>query len=283
MSTIKRNFIYNALLSLSQVIFPLFTFPYVARIILPTGIGEVVFIESICKYVILFSALGIPIYGVREIAKVKTDQIKLNRLFTELVLLNVMLTVLVLGIFVVSFLCIDVFSSDINFYILGCFLILSNVFTIEWYFQGIEQFKFITIRNLLVKTILTLLIFTLVKERSDVLIYFAIIVLGSVLNAIINFKYALKIVRLDFKLDVKGLKRHVKPLFFIFSSIAFISVYTLLDTVILGFMTNAETVGLYSAGLKVSRIPIMFVGALGLVLLPKLSEQFHNGDRKSVV
>jgi O-antigen/teichoic acid export membrane protein len=117
-----------------------------------------------------------------------------------------------------------------------------------------------------------------VKERSDVLIYFTIIVLGSVLNAIINFKYALKIVRLDFKLDFKGLKRHVKPLFFIFSSIAFISIYTLLDTIMLGFMTNAETVGLYSAGLKVSRIPIMFVGALGLVLLPKLSEQFHNGE-----
>jgi O-antigen/teichoic acid export membrane protein len=278
LSTIKRNFIYNALLSLSHVIFPLITFPYVARIILPTGIGEVVFIESICKYVILFSALGIPIYGVREIAKVKTDQIKLNRLFTELVLLNGMLTVVVLGLFIVSFLCIDVFSSDINFYILGCFLILSNVFTIEWYFQGIEQFKFITLRNLLVKTILTFLIFTLVKERSDVLIYFTIIVLGSVLNAIINFKYALKIVRLDFKLDFKGLKRHVKPLFFIFSSIAFISIYTLLDTIMLGFMTNAETVGLYSAGLKVSRIPIMFVGALGLVLLPKLSEQFHNGE-----
>ena len=82
MSSIKQNFIFNALLSLSQVVFPLITFPYVARVILPTGVGEVTFVESICRYVILFSALGIPIYGVREIAKVKNDKDKLNKLFT---------------------------------------------------------------------------------------------------------------------------------------------------------------------------------------------------------
>lgn len=278
LSTIKQNFIYNALLSLSQVIFPLITFPYVARIILPAGIGEVVFVESICKYLILFSALGIPIYGVREIAKIKTNQIKLNRLFTELILIHGILTVVVLTIFLISFSFVNVFSSNVNFYVLGCFLILSNVFTIEWYFQGIEKFKFITLRNVLVKTILTLLIFMLVKEKSDVFVYFTIIVLGYILNATINFKYALKTVKLDFRLDFNGLKRHFKPLLFIFSSIAFISIYTLLDTIMLGFMTNAETVGLYSAGLKVSRIPVMFVGALGLVLLPKLSEQFNNGE-----
>ncbi len=277
MSSIKQNFIFNALLSLSQVVFPLITFPYVARVILPTGVGEVTFVESICRYVILFSALGIPIYGVREIAKVKNDKDKLNKLFTELIIIHFTITIFISSLFVISIYFIPLLKNNFEFYILGLFLILSNVFVIEWYFQGIGQFKFITIRNLIVKTILTILVFIVVKDKTDVITYFSLIVITSILNAVVNFVYALRTIKLDFSINLNDLKRHFKPLFYIFSSIAFISIYTLLDTIILGFMTDETTVGLYSTGLKVSRISVLFIGALGVVLIPKLSEHFHNG------
>ncbi len=276
MSSIKQNFIYNALLSLSQVVFPLITFPYVARVILPTGIGEVTFVESICRYVILFSALGIPIYAVREIAKVKNEKEKLNKLFTELIIIHFSITIFISLLFVMLIYLIPLLNNNKEFYILGLFLILSNVFVIEWYFQGIGQFKFITIRNLIVKTILTILVFIVVKDKSDVITYFSLIVITSILNAVVNFVYALRTIKLDFSSNLNDLKRHFKPLFYIFSSIAFISIYTLLDTIMLGFMTNERTVGLYSTGLKVSRIPMLFIGALGVVLIPKLSEYFHH-------
>jgi O-antigen/teichoic acid export membrane protein len=254
----------------------LITFPYVARVILPSGIGEVTFVESICRYIILISALGIPIYGVREIAKVSNEKDKLNKLFTELIIIHFGITILISSLFVILIYLIPLLYNNIEFYLLGIFLILSNVFVIEWYFQGIGQFKFITIRNLFVKTILTILVFVVVKEESDVLTYFAIIVITSVLNAVVNFIYALRTIDLDFTFNLDALKRHVRPLFYIFSSIAFISMYTLLDTIMLGFMTDEKTVGLYSTGLKVSRIPMLFVGALGVVLIPRLSEYFFN-------
>jgi O-antigen/teichoic acid export membrane protein len=276
LSSIKQNFIFNALLSLSQVVFPLITFPYVARVILPTGIGEVTLVESICKYVILFSALGIPIYGVREIAKVKNEKEKLNKLFTELIIIHFTITIFVSSLFVILIYLIPLLYNKLEFYLLGLLLILSNVFVIEWYFQGIGQFKFITIRNLIVKTILTILVFIVVKEKTDVLTYFSLIVITSILNAVVNFVYALRIIKLDFSSNLNNLKKHFKPLFYIFSSIAFISIYTLLDTIMLGFMTDERTVGLYSTGLKVSRIPMLFIGALGVVLIPRLSEHFHH-------
>lgn len=276
MSSIKQNFIFNALLSLSQVVFPLITFPYVARIILPSGIGEVTFVESICRYVILFSALGIPIYGVREIAKVKNEKDKLNKLFTELIIIHFTITIVISFLFLISIYFVPLLNNNFEFYLLGLFLILSNVFVIEWYFQGIGQFKFITIRNLIVKTILTILVFIVVKEKNDVFTYFSIIVITSILNAVVNFVYALRTIKLDFSSNLNDLKRHFKPLFYIFSSIAFISIYTLLDTIMLGFMTDERTVGLYTTGLKVSRIPMLFIGALGVVLIPKLSEHYHN-------
>ncbi len=264
------------MLSLSQLIFPLITFPYVARVILPTGIGEVTFVESLCRYIIIFSALGIPIYGVREIAKVKGEKDKLNKLFTELLIIHFTITIFVSSLFAISIYLIPLLHNYVEFYLLGLLLIISNVFVIEWYFQGISQFKFITIRNLIVKSILTISVFIVVKEKEDVLIYFSIIVITSVFNSVINFVYALRTVKLDFSSSLNEFKRHIKPLFLIFSSIAFISIYTLLDTIMLGFMTDESSVGLYTTGLKVSRIPMLFIGALGVVLIPKLSEHFHN-------
>jgi O-antigen/teichoic acid export membrane protein len=277
LSSIKQNFIFNALLSLSQVVFPIITFPYVARIILPTGIGEVTIVESVCRYIMLFSALGIPIYGVREIAKVKNEKDKLNKLFSELIIIHFVITIFILLLFILFIYLIPIFHNKIEFYLLGFFMILSNVFVIEWYFQGIGQFKFITIRNLLVKSILTVVVFIVIKEKNDVYAYFSIIVVTSVINAAINFIYALRTIDLDFTININSMRRHLRPLFYIFSSIAFISIYTLLDTIMLGFMTSEKAVGLYTTGLKVSKIPIMFIAALGVVLIPKLSEYYHEG------
>ncbi len=243
---------------------------------MPTGIGEVTFVESICRYIILFSALGIPIYGVREIAKVKNEKNKLNKLFTELIIIHFAITILISSLFAILIYLTPILNKNVEFYFLGLFLILSNVFIIEWYFQGVGQFKFITIRNLIVKSILTIFVFIVVKDRNDVLAYFSLIVLTSILNAVVNFIYASRTVELDFSINVSELKQHLKPLLYIFSSIAFISIYTLLDTIMLGFMTDDRIVGLYSTGLKVSRIPMLFIGALGVVLIPKLSEHFHH-------
>jgi len=280
LSSVQKNFIYNALLSLSQVVFPLITFPYVARIILPSGIGQVTFVESICRYAILFSALGIPIYGVREVAKIKNETFKLNKLFTELIVIHLVITLLILVFFLMLIFIIPSLYENARFYLFGVLWILSNVFMVEWYFQGIGQFKFITVRNVIIKTIFTVLTFYLIKEKNDVLMYFFILVLTLIVNALVNFIYALRSIKFDFAFNFNSLKRHFKPLLYIFSSIAFISIYTLMDTIMLGFMTDEKAVGFYTTGLKVSRIPMMFVGALGVVLIPKLSEHFHNGNEK---
>lgn len=278
MKSNKTNFIYNSILSLSQVIFPLIVFPYVARVIYPEGVGEVTFVESICRYAILFAGLGIPIYGVREVAKCKKDESKLNTLFSELVVIHFAVTAVILIFYFVSIFAFSKLYQNIEFYYLGVLMILSNVFVIEWYFQGIGQFKFITVRNLIIRSLLTLGVFFLVKDREDAILYFGLTVLTSILNGVVNFIYAQKTIKFDFNIKWINLKRHFTPLFFIFSSIAFISIYTLLDTIMLGFLADEKAVGIYTTGLKVSRVPMTFIGALGVVLIPKLSEHFHDND-----
>lgn len=159
MSSIKRNFIFNIILSVTQVLFPLITFSYVARVIAPIGIGTVSFVESICRYAMLVAALGIPVYGVREVAKIKGDNKKMSELCSELIFIHFLATLLVSIVYIIVVMNSDKLFQHVDYYILGFVMVLSNVFIIEWYFQGIGDFKFITIRTLLVRLATTISVF----------------------------------------------------------------------------------------------------------------------------
>lgn len=280
MASIQKNFLYNTLLAITQVLFPLITFPYIARIIQPVGVGTVSFAESICRYAILISALGIPIYGVREVAKCKDDKVKVSNLCSELLLIHFVTTLITIVIYVFMVFNFDKFYHNVHYYILGIAMILSNVFVMEWYFQGIGDFKFITIRTLFVRTITIIAVFFLVKKPDDGIYFFLLIVITNVLNGIINFWYAKRNLLLSLKINFHSLKKHFNPLFLIFSTTLSISVYVLLDTIMLGFLSDEKSVGFYSMALRISKIPMLFVGALGIVLIPQLSLSYSQNNHK---
>lgn len=279
MASIKKNFIFNFLLSISQIVFPLITFPYITHILLPEDVGLVNFVDSFCRYIILFSALGIPIYGVREIAKVKDNINKLETLTNELVSINFILSIIFLFIFFIFVFTIQKLQINYKLYLIGSCMIISNVFSFEWYFQGIEEFKYITVRNIGIKIFLSVLTFFIIKRESDVIPYFLLTVLSYFITAVINFLHAKKNIKLKLIFNLNSLKKHFKPLLLIFSTIFFVSAYTLMDTLILGFLTDDKTVGIYTTGLKIAKIPMLFIGALGVVLIPRLSKSyFHNEE-----
>jgi O-antigen/teichoic acid export membrane protein len=278
MTQIKKNFFYNIILSVTQVLFPLITFSYVARVITPIGIGTVSLVESVCRYAMLISALGIPVYGVREVAKIKGDKILLSKLCSELLLIHFFATVLISIVYVVIITCSEKLYFNLNYYLLGLLLIFSNVFVLEWYFQGIGDFKFITLRTLIVRILSTISVFFLVTKTSESFNFFLLIVLTNVINGIVNYWYVSKELSFNYFINYNQLKKHLLPLFFIFSTTVSISIYVLLDTIMLGFLADEKAVGYYSMALKISKVPMLFVGALGLVLIPQLSFSFHKND-----
>ncbi len=279
MKSIKKNFVYNTLLSISQVLFPLIVFPYISRVLGPAGIGQVSFIESVCRYLILISALGIPIYGVREVARIKGNRVKEEELVSEILAIHFFSTSFIVLIYIFFILAFSVLKENLNFYLLGIVFVISNIFNVEWYFQGIEEFKFITLRSIIVKCIITILTFILVKNNGDQILYFLTIVMTLCLNAILNFYFLLKRTSISL-IQIRSLKKHIKPLIYIFSSTAFVSIYTLSDSILLGLLSNTQEVGFYTIGQKLSRIPILFIGAISVVLIPRLSTYFKNNDHK---
>lgn len=278
MSSIQKNFFYNTIHSITQVLFPLIIFSYVARVIEPIGIGKVAFVESICRYAILIAALGIPIYGVREVAKLKEDKIKLSKLCSELITIHFISSLLISFVYLIMVSTTSKLSDHLNFYLIGLVMIFSNIFSIEWYFQGIGDFKFITIRTLIVRIVMTILVFFMVTKPEHSFNFFLLTVFTNLIISIINLWHANKQLAIKLTFQIKNLKQHFKPLLLIFSTTISISIYVLLDTIMLGFLSDEKAVGFYSMALKISKIPMLFVGAIGLVLIPQLSFSFSNKD-----
>jgi O-antigen/teichoic acid export membrane protein len=273
--SIKKNAVYNILLAVSQVLLPLVTFPYISRILLPQGVGTYTFVDSYTQYFVLIAALGIPIYGMREIAKAKKSLVDRSQVFTELLSIHLLVSVLVSVLYIVSFLTLSPLKGHSQLFWIGSSLLLSNVFVIEWFFQGMEQFPFITLRTLCIRVLTVIAIFVFVKSSADTFLYYAINCASVFINAVINCLYARKFVKISFR--GLSLKRHLTPLLYIFSTGLVTNVYTLLDSVVLGFLTNTVQVGFYTTAVKLSKILIMILVAFTTVLVPPLSLAYKEG------
>ena len=270
--SIRKNYLLNLVNSGTQILFPLISFPYVSRIMMADGTGVVNFYSSIIQYIIMACGLGIPLYGVREVARVRSDRFALQKTTVELLSLHCLLTLV--GYTAVAVICLTVGRIQEN---IPLFLIVSmNLFftTIgcEWFYQGTEEFGYITIRGLIVKTLSLIFLFVFVKSREHLLLYGLYTVLGSLGGNVFNFIRLRKYVRFrDICWKSLSLTPHLKASLKVFLFTIVSSVYLQLSTVLLGFMKDDAEVGYYGAGMKLVRMIMMISSAFGVVMLPRLS------------
>lgn len=270
--SVKVNYILNLINTGTQMLFPLITFPYVCRVIEADGIGQINFFQSIISYISLFTCLGIPMYAIREIARDRSDVVQMNRTAMEILLLHSMLTLV--GYAIVAILCLTVPQIQVN---IPLFLILSltiffTAIGCEWFYQGIEDFKYITIRGLIIKTVSVVLLFIFVKSKTDLLYYGCYTVFGVLGGNIFNFFRLRKYIhRENIIFSELHIKRHVKPVLKVFSFSVVTSIYLQLNTVLLGFLKNALAVGYFAAATKVMQMLLTMSGCLGSVMMPRAS------------
>jgi O-antigen/teichoic acid export membrane protein len=273
MST-RKNIFYNGLLSVSQVIFPMVTFPYATHVLGPEKLGTINFADSFCKYIMLIAALGIPVYGIREISKVAHEKTKLAKVFSEIFCIHFLTTVLILAAYVFCILFVDRFSVSREVYWWGGLMIFFNLFSIEWFFSGLSHFKFIALRSFLIRMLFVGLVFLFVRDAGDYVTYFVLLVLTVVATGVFNMVYLFKIINPITAIDFSGLLRHLKPLVYLFSAIFAINIYITLDKVILGFLAGDTSVGYYSAVLRINNIALSIIGSFGIVIYPQLTRLY---------
>lgn len=274
--SVKVNYALTLFDIFMGIAFPLITMPYVAKILSPANIGHVHFYLNILSYITLVVALGIPLYGVREIAKERGNVSVRNKTTIELLLLHIILTAV--GYLAVFFLCISVdkVKEDVPLFTLLSISLFFSTIGVSWFFQAVEDFKYITIRSLIVKVLSLILLFTLVRSREDTIWYGVVLLCGSVGNNIFNFYRLRKYVTLnDFNKKLDPFK-HIKPASKVFVLNITIGVYTQLSVFLLGFLQSDADVGYYIMAQKIVAVLNSINLALTTVLLPRLSKYIGN-------
>lgn len=268
--SLKLNIVMNFILTISGFIFPLITFPYVSRVLLPTGTGKVAFAASIVSYFSMVGMLGIPTYGIRACAKVRDDRDKLSKTVQEIMVINSIAMGLSLLVYIIAIILVPRMARDRVLFMINIATLFFNLIGCEWLYKALEQYSYITIRSIILKLISLFLMFLMVHQKSDYVIYGAITILASVGSNFFNFINLRQFLNLKWYSNM-NLSQHIKPIFSFFMMTIATTVYTNLDSVMLGFMKGDEAVGYYNAAVKIKTILVSLVTSMGAVLLPRLS------------
>lgn len=275
----KKNFIYNILYQILILFLPLITIPYVSRILGANGIGIYSYTYSIAYYFMIIAMLGLNNYGNRTIAKIRDNKEELSKEFWSIYLLQVIISVLMVILYILYVL---IFESQYKIIaIIQIMYVISSVFDINWFFFGMEKFKLTITRNIVIKLISLVLIFVLIKTPEDLWKYVAILAASTMFSNIILFSFIRKYVKFV-KISLKDIKKHLKPSIILFLPVIAVSIYKIMDKIMLGLLSNVTEVGYYENAEKMTQVPLSIITALGTVMLPRVSNMLSNKKEDEV-
>lgn len=266
--SLARNSIYSIAYKILSIGYPLITTVYISRILLPEGIGKIALVRTFVSYFTTLAALGIPNYGIKLIGSVQKNYRLRSQYFSELVIINALSTIVSFCIFCVS---IEKLGQKADFKLLIVFssLILFNIFNVDWFYQGIEEYGYIAIRSTLIKVISIILMLAFVRHANDYIIYAVIFCFATIGNYFFNVVHIKKYVHFS----IKGLEiqRHVKKIFILFASVCATEVYSMLDSTMIGLFCEERELGYYSNSISLIRVVFSFMTAMCAVYFPRLS------------
>ena len=272
---VKSNFIYTLTYNFLNILIPFIITPILSRKLGAENIGIYSYYYAIAYYFVIVTMLGLNNYGNRSIASVRDDAEKLSKTFWDIYYLQLFMSVLAIIVYSLYF----VFFAEQKA-IAGLLLlyVISAGLDVTWAFFGLEQFKFTVIRNLIIKCLTLSLILLFVKRKSDLGLYTAIMSAGFLLSQLFLWTRVKGIFRFR-KPNIKDSLVHLKPNLVLFIPVVAISIYNMMDKIMLGNMQNMEQVGFYDSAIKIINIPQVIVTALGTVMLPKITNLISTGGR----
>lgn len=281
MADIRKNFVYNIIWNISTYVVSLITFPYISRVLGAEAIGINEYVHQFVQYFILFSMLGVTGIGTREIAACKDDKDKRSVAFSSVLGLSALLTVAVLLIYFVCVFTIPAFIEYQRLFLIGSAQILFTTFQIEWLFRGIENFKYITFRNIAIRIAYVIALFIFIKSADDYVLYFILTTLVIVVNSVINLLYSRHFVNFVFDISLfkNTWKRLSKQFAILGANNIMNSFYSSFNVIYLGLVCTKTEVGYYSVSNKIMTICLGIISAFTIVMLPRMSSLAGDKDR----
>ena len=265
--SVGKNLIYYLLYEIPVLLIPFLVSPYVTRVVGSEGIGLYSYSHTIAGYFMIAAMLGLGNHGNRSIAAVRRSQARLNETFSSLLVLHLLVSVPALMGYMAY---VSVWSEHQEYGVIQILSVLSALFDISWFYFGIEQFKLIAWVNTIIKVLSMACVFTLVRVSDDLWKYCLIMAGGTLAGQLILWIPLGRYVRFV-RPNWKMLRGHIKPLVILFLPVIAVSLYKQMDKIMLGAISGMAELGFYENGEKVSSMPIVLIGAVGTVMLPRMS------------
>lgn len=266
---IRRNVFYNFMFQLVNVIVPIITAPYLSRILGAEGIGINSYSHAIAGYFVLFAMLGLNNYGSRSIALEKESRKELSNTFCGIYQMQFVMSTIVFLIYIVY-----VYMSKNTYKVallINSLYVISAVLDINWFYFGLGEFKLTATRSMILKIFSTVAIFLCVKESEDIYIYVMIYTANIFISNIVMWFYLKKYIDIVF-IPFEQWRKHIKPNLMLFIPALAVSIYKIMDKIMLGHMVGAVQNGYYECAASIVTIPLSLITAMGTVMLPKVSE-----------
>lgn len=271
---IIKNYLYNLIYQILTILLPIITIPYISRVLKAEGIGIYALTNTCAQYFIFLGMLGLSVYSSREIAYVRENKKKLNKVFWELNIIRF----ISMGIATLVYIIIFGFVIKSQYrliYMIQTLILISSIFDISWLFVGMEKFGKIVLRNTVVKLLGVIFIFLLVRKSSQVWLYTLILGTTQLLGQLIMWIDVPK--EIKFKLPKeKNLIGHFRLSIKLFIPQIAINVYTMLDKIMLGVFTDEVQVGMYDNSQRVIKIVVVIVTTLSTVMIPRMANLYNN-------
>lgn len=275
---ILKNYLYNSAYQIFVLLVPLITIPYISRVLGPHGVGVNTVTYAYTQYFVLFATLGLTLYGQREIAYLKDDVQKLSKAFWEIEILSVITTLFSVIAFTVFVMCTGKYKI---YYLAQSLLIFSCAVDVSWLFMGLEKFKITVLRNFVVKIASILLIFTFVKDKQDIFNYILIVSSTTLLGNLSLWPY-LRIFIKKIRIRVLNPFKHLRPTLALFIPQVAISIYSVLNKVMLGQLSTVSSAGFFDSSDKIIRMCLTLVTAFTTVMMPQVANAFVRGENRKV-
>ncbi len=278
---IKKNTIYNTIKAVSTCIYPLITFPYISRVLMTENVGKVNFSASIVSYCTLMAALGVTTYGVRECSRFKNDRERLGQTASEILSISLVSTAMAYAILFIALLTAKPLHDYRLLICIQSITVLFSALGADWLNTAMEDFRYITIRMVIMQVLSIVLLFAFVHKPEDYIKYAVITVVASSGANVANILYRRRFCKTKFVLNM-NLKQHLPPIMMLFSLLLSQTIYTNSDITILGLLKGDHQVGLYSTAVKIYALVNSIISSIAWVVMPQLSENFSKSNYKEI-
>lgn len=273
--SISKNMFFNGILNIFNVVLPLVVMQVICDAIGSDNYGYMSHGDTLYNFFYIFASFGICTYGLREMSKIRDDKAQVRKTFTTLFIITTIATIISTILYIVFTMIV---YKDRPYYY-TCLIVsvnlASNLFYVEWVNQALENYRFITIKTIILRTISYVLMILLVRSSENYYFYVYVVVATNLLNNLISFVYIKRQIKFDFT-DL-NFSHHIKPMIYavILSNVGIL--YTQLDKFMLEHQIGSLYEGHYSLAQRIINMINGVMLTLVTVTIPRLSHYVGTG------